>query len=279
MSPYPAVPTTGTITVYPPTTRGTNSKIFAHSGMTERELANCIRQVYKLGDEEIAGLYAETRSEDEGGRGGVREGEVLVPLSHIISNIPTYTKIPLHTVPSRHIKYLKQRDRARENRKMILQDPKLGIGLAGIFAIAHHYGYIRLLTEWLIMLPYTLTDLLIETPLKQLYRNGPSIVGGWEGEKMEKICMRITYHGDVDFWARNMEECLKIYHSKELSLLLVTKPILYLVLLILAFTVIHALVKASAVSKPDPDMVATYKAFKVLGKNFRAAGSGGGGRR
>ena len=95
---------------------------------------------------------------------------------------------------------------------------------------------------------------------------------------MGRICSRITYHGDESFWAKNMEECLKIYSAKERAVLLVGKPVMYFLFGLMAFTVVHALVKASAVSRPDPDMVATWNAVKVLGRSLGGGQAGGGAR-
>ena len=47
--------------------------------------------------------------------------------------------------------------------------------------------------------PFWLFDTLIEFPLREVYRHGPSIIG-WEGEPLPRICARITYHGDEAFW-------------------------------------------------------------------------------
>lgn len=247
--------------------------------MSPSECSHCIRQLFKL-DEDVAGLYAEVTPTDGNnrGRGKKSPGEVLIPLSHVITNIASYTSVPLHVMPVRHLRWQAKRDAAARSRKMYLQDPATAVAVAGGVGAAYYYGYLRLAFEFIIMLPYYFVDVAIETPLKQLYRNGPGLLG-WEGEDMARICARITYHGDHAFWTKNMDECLKIYNSKEAAVLLVGKPLLYAFFAVLFFVVIHALVKASAVSKPDPDMVATYKAFKYLSRSFRGGVGGGGGAR
>lgn len=151
-------------------------------------------------------------------------------------------------------------------------------------------GLVEKLVEWTVTVPIHLFDVVIETPVKQLYRYGPSVFG-WEGLSYPEvrhnsviiylpvyfaltasvtcqICARITYHGDQIFWSKNLDECYKIFAAKEAAVLMVCKPVLYLVIFGVAVKLAHAFVKASAKSKPDPDMVATFKAFKTLSKQM-----------
>jgi hypothetical protein len=86
----------------------------------------------------------------------------------------------------------------------------------------------------LINLPLHIFDVIIEFPLRELYRHGPTFVG-WEGESLAKICSRITHYGNEEFWARNMAECQEIYASKEAAAMQIRKPILigFIVLILL----------------------------------------------
>jgi hypothetical protein len=99
---------------------------------------------------------------------------------------------------------------------------------------------------------------------------------GWEGASLPVICSRITYHGDEAFWTKNLDECAKIFSAKEAALLLVLKPIMYIAVFLTSVSVVRSLIRAAHVMKPDPDMVATYKAFKVLSKQLSKGGGDGG---
>mmetsp|Transcript_11244 Transcript_11244/g.23601 ORF Transcript_11244/g.23601 Transcript_11244/m.23601 type:complete len:216 (+) Transcript_11244:2-649(+) len=59
--------------------------------------------------------------------------------------------------------------------------------------------------ESAIAVPYHLSNVFVEFPLKELYRHGPSFLG-LEGDSLPRICARITYHGDPEFWSLNMGE-------------------------------------------------------------------------
>ena len=134
------------------------------------------------------------------------------------------------------------------------------------------YGFFKLLN-----FPFYLFDIIIEFPLRELYRHGPSIIG-WEGEPLPKICARITYHGDEQFWSRNIEECQRIYDAKEMSAMQVRKPIVVLCLLGLMFYMIKSIVAARALRRReriDPNMVETYRAIHSLARQLRRAANGG----
>ena len=47
------------------------------------------------------------------------------------------------------------------------------------------------------------------------------------------------------------------------------KPVLYICLFGVMMRVVLAVVKATFTSKPDPDMVATFRAVKTLGKQLK----------
>lgn len=121
-------------------------------------------------------------------------------------------------------------------------------------------------------IPFYLFDAVIEFPLRELYRHGPSFLG-WEGEPLAKICSRVTHHGDEQFWKRNMDECEAIYASKEAAAMQVRKPILIGFLLLIAFYMVKSLVEARAMRRHqlDPNMVETYRAITMLTRQLKRA--------
>lgn len=125
----------------------------------------------------------------------------------------------------------------------------------------------------MINLPFKVFDILIELPLREVYRHGPSIVG-WESEPLPRICARITYHGDESFWTRNIDECERIYQSKELAAMQMRKPIVIGFLMLVLFYMIQSIVKARALrmrERVDPNMVETYRAIQMLTRQLRRA--------
>lgn len=119
-------------------------------------------------------------------------------------------------------------------------------------------------------------EVFINLPLRELYRYGPNMVG-WEGASLPEICARMTYHGDGDFWLRNMEDCQQIYSAKEEAMLRTSRPLIYLLTLIVGFFTIRSLVREYALwlskhmEKPDRNMVETYDAFRVLFRQMSRA--------
>jgi hypothetical protein len=73
----------------------------------------------------------------------------------------------------------------------------------------------------------TLYDTVIEQPLRDIYRYGPWFIG-WEGNDSGTICVRITYHGDAQFWLRITMECDRIYTAKEQAFLRISRPVVYI---------------------------------------------------
>ena len=125
--------------------------------------------------------------------------------------------------------------------------------------------------------PFWLFDSLIQYPLKELYRHGPSIIG-WEGETLPRICAQITYHGDEAFWSRNMDECERIYHSKEAAAMQIRKPIAIGCMILIAFFMVKSIVEARARAlqrqqRVDPNMVETYRAIHMLIRQLKRAGN------
>jgi len=121
--------------------------------------------------------------------------------------------------------------------------------------------------------PFKVFDILIEVPLREVYRHGPSIVG-WESEPLPRICARITYHGDESFWTRNIDECERIYQSKELAAMQIRKPIVIGFLMLVLFYMTKSIVEARALrmrERVDPNMVETYRAIQMLTRQLRRA--------
>lgn len=115
---------------------------------------------------------------------------------------------------------------------------------------------------------FSAMDLFIETPLTTLHRFGPRYLGFWEGELLEVVCARITYHGDATFWRRNMMDCEHIYNTKLNAFLQVSRPISYLVV---CFCIVMAI--ATALRKPPPpvnhEAIDLYRAFGTIIRQFQ----------
>lgn len=108
---------------------------------------------------------------------------------------------------------------------------------------------------------------LVTRPLKETYRYGPAVLGGWEGADLEAICARMTY-GDRDFWERNYRDCENMYLAKESAYLFIGRPLVFLVLLLIGLWILrqwlwyHALQDRDRYQ--DRDMIQTYRAIQVL---------------
>ena len=125
----------------------------------------------------------------------------------------------------------------------------------------------------IVSLPFWLFDVLVEFPLRELYRYGPSVVG-WEGEPLPRICAQITYTGDEGFWSRNIDECERIYRAKEDAAMLFRKPLLVLVIVVAVFYMVKSIVEARALRRReriDPNMVETFRAINMLSRQLRRA--------
>jgi len=94
---------------------------------------------------------------------------------------------------------------------------------------------------------------------------------------LPQICARITYHGDEDFWARNMDECQRIFDAKEDAMLRTTRPFLYVGTFVVGFWLVRSLVREHAAtllrsrSRPDREMVETYRAFHTIARQVGKA--------
>lgn len=128
----------------------------------------------------------------------------------------------------------------------------------------YHYGkdvrnYSMNLLVWII-------QRIFDVPIRELYRHGPNLIG-WENLDLPTICSRITYHGDREFWRRNLDECYAIYGAKEEAFVRVSRPILYVILFLVSFVVIRHLVAVYAENKrdrTDQAVLETYHAFQTM---------------
>jgi hypothetical protein len=137
----------------------------------------------------------------------------------------------------------------------------LGVALA---MLAYNYGEIIWLTSMKVMV--TIFQRIFDIPIRELYRHGPSLIG-WENQDLPTICSRITYHGDREFWRRNIEECHAIYGAKEEAFVRVCRPMMYVVLFGVSFLVVRHLVAVYAESKRDRTdraVLETYHAFQAM---------------
>ena len=122
----------------------------------------------------------------------------------------------------------------------------------------------------------------MELPLQELYRFGPSWLGGWEGDSLPHICRRITFHGDRVFWERNYTECQALFENKQKAFVRFALPMVYGVVFIGSILAIRFIsgalyqmyldrVFAERRRQPPPDMVETYRAFQVILRQIREA--------
>jgi hypothetical protein len=94
-------------------------------------------------------------------------------------------------------------------------------------AILFYYQY-NIVSDSILLTYTTIYSTMIEQPLRDIYHYGPWFIG-WEGDDISTICARITYHGDAQFWLRNMSECQRIYAAKEQAFIRIVLPFIYIV--------------------------------------------------
>ena len=229
-------------------------RIWITPNMSPKTLAECIKQTCgidnDLRDWVIAGLF--------------REPDCLFVSLHDIIEERDYKNVYALSYP--HIQTPKPKPWLTKTVMSL-------IGVGGLVAL-WRFGPIALayLHRW----SGSFFEVFVNLPLRELYRYGPNMVG-WEGASLPSVCARITYHGDEDFWKRNMAECQQIFDSKEEAMLRMARPVLYLFTMVLGFWVARLLVREHAVSlrrmtkKPDRDMVETYQAFNVIFKQMSRA--------
>eukprot|EP00581_Thalassiosira_minuscula_P005559 CAMPEP_0183736884 /NCGR_PEP_ID=MMETSP0737-20130205/50498_1 /TAXON_ID=385413 /ORGANISM="Thalassiosira miniscula, Strain CCMP1093" /LENGTH=501 /DNA_ID=CAMNT_0025971013 /DNA_START=39 /DNA_END=1544 /DNA_ORIENTATION=+ len=277
---------------------------------SEQQLAECLSQAGAsdfssqddplsgrfgdLGDDEYSmDEYFDDRRETTRVAGMFCERDrVFVPLSVIYSNPTSFVREVLclqRPPPPRRPAPQPIKDSRAKRRSIFLTFLEL-VGIAVVSAASYWvYGAAQLVDwdyfweEWvnkmgqimfaILNFPFWLFDAVIEYPLRELYRHGPSIIG-WEGQPLPRICAQITYHGDESFWSRNIEECERIYYAKESAALQVRKPIVIVSLLFVAFYVVKEIIAARALrmrERIDPNMVETYRAIHMLTRQLRRA--------
>lgn len=108
---------------------------------------------------------------------------------------------------------------------------------------------------------------LVTQPLKDTYRYGPTVFGGWEGVDLPTICARLTY-GTEDFWQRNYKDCENMYLAKESAFLFVGRPLIFLVLVLIFVWIVRQWMWYEALKVrdryQDRDMIQTYQAIQIL---------------
>ena len=111
-----------------------------------------------------------------------------------------------------------------------------------ILAIVLYYQY-NIVSDSVVLTYTTIYSTMIEQPLRDIYHYGPWFIGGWEGDDISTICARITYHGDAQFWIRNMNECQRIYSAKEQAFIRIVLPFIYLMCIVLFVYTIRFLIQ------------------------------------
>ena len=109
-------------------------------------------------------------------------------------------------------------------------------------------------------------EMLFSLPFRELYRNGPHVIG-WEGLALAEVCHRITHFGGREFWVRNMSECEEIYDGKEEAFLRMVQPVVYGLLCMISFYAVRHLVTVYGESKrnrTDRAVLEAYHAFQTL---------------
>ncbi|EJK58725.1 hypothetical protein THAOC_21123, partial [Thalassiosira oceanica] len=80
------------------------------------------------------------------------------------------------------------------------------------------------------------------------------------------------------YWSRNMDECERIYRSKEAAAMQIRKPIAIGCMIFIAFFMVKSIVEARARAlqrqqRVDPNMVETYRAIHMLIRQLKRAGN------
>jgi hypothetical protein len=262
--------------------------------MTHDDFAHCIAHAALSPPQ--AGKLLENWSVDEGGTnwtriaGLFREGdEVFIPISLLLQN-PQQYKDDLFRIS----RFIQPKPRpiassleSLSRSSLLIQFVKrnrLKLLFFGLFCTFVNqmdvdysflwstvFEYIEYGIHWILNLPSEIIENCIDHPLKETYRNGPSVIG-WEGSSLANICSQVTHMGDETFWTRNMDECEKIYRSKETAMLYVRKPLLYLVLIVCLFYTVQSFMKTWAIqrqNRPHTEMVEIYEAFNLITKIIR----------
>jgi hypothetical protein len=82
--------------------------------------------------------------------------------------------------------------------------------------------------DYLIDFKHYMTSLLIITPMKNLYLNGPKSAFCWGGDELPDICGRISGTSS-EFWNKNMPECVAMIDKQFNSLYIMLMTIIYVI--------------------------------------------------
>jgi len=272
------------------------TEIVIHPSLTLAELQACLAQILSqskstsaLAVDRISGLYRES------------DGKFL-SLSFILNEPEAITNEvlcinPPHMADDEDEKHEEPKDPYKIRQvyhilkllwSLAVENPVASGAIAPLFVIGLYYFVA--VSKWLVILASRVTlrqamslialsvdaiqfvnVVAVDTPIKEVYRYGPSIIG-WEGMPINKICAQSTHYGDEDFWSKNSVECNEIYSSKERAALLLFRPVIYLALGALAY---HGRKWWTSNKKSDdsvdPNMEETYKALNALVKQVQRA--------
>jgi hypothetical protein len=141
-----------------------------------------------------------------------------------------------------------------------------------VFAVLFYYQY-NIVTHSILLTYTTVYSTMIEQPLRDIYHYGPWFIG-WEGDDISTICARITYHGDAQFWIRNMSECQRIYSAKEQAFIRIVLPFIYIICIVLFVYTIRFLIQEyqnyqfqlhnNHRNPLERDMAELYNSFHVI---------------
>jgi hypothetical protein len=263
-------------------------EIVMHPSLTTKELQSCLVQVLSVGsstqlaDDQIFGLYRES------------DGKFL-PLTQILLEPETISDDVLclanpctPTIGEKEKEEGKGPDKLHKAIKIVkslwdlaVDQPMVSFACLPI-AMAIAYYFVALLQFATILVSRIICrqamncssllwecmiffhTLLVDTPIKEVYRYGPPIIG-WEGISLAKVCAKSTHYGDEDFWDKNSVECKDIYLTKEHAALILFRPVVYLVAAALAYF-LRRIFFAGRKKKPalDPNMVETFQALNSL---------------
>lgn len=173
----------------------------------------------------------------------------------------------------------------KRNRFSVLREyPELlyAFGIVFLAWSVYYYEMMGTAQRFIVEAYYFWYNTTIESPLQEIYRNGPWFVG-WEGDSLPRICSRITYHGDERFWSgANLFECQAIYQSKENAFLRIARPIIYSIYTLILISFVRFVVwewnriilRRQQGQHVDREVMETYRAFQVILRQFRKTSKG-----
>ncbi len=274
-----------TITIRSATISSDLIRLLITPEMTHDDLAHCIAHA-ALSPPQTMKLL-ETWSTEEGDGNWTRiaglfreKDNIFIPISLILQSPSQYTEDIFRI--SRQVESVGMKNKPSNKISGSIISVKallliIIVGLSSAFLMTMDYDlildYLSIIMTGVSNLPTLLVDTIINHPLKDLYRHGPSVIG-WEGASLPSICTQITHMGDESFWLKNIDECEKIYINKESAMLHVRKPVLYIVLIVCVFFAAQSLLKTWAIrnqNRPTREMIETYEAYRLVTKVLRRA--------